>query len=1349
MHLVLVIEPGPARWTVSSPSHGGAARVIDNPLASDDLVTQLKVLRDQASRPIDPDDAHGKLAEQVLVANARALGESLTRLLFSDEQRAMLRDATGTPELGRAGLTVRVTVTHDPAEAPESAARRADSALALPWELVTPTPGEFAVRAARLDVVREAVVPGAVGLTPPERALSVAVLVAAPDGQTALRHEEESWRLLCALHGHDVDFADLGGRDDLLAMLGREVTPTVMHFSGHGLPGALVFEDPYGDAQVVDVAKLTDAMRAVHTRPDAIREMPRLFYLASCHGSDNAPAEPADAHAQPATHESKLFDEAALGRGPSTAAALHRCGFAEVVAYHGPVGDALSTRAEEAFYRALSKGETSLQAVADARRAMCDDVRVEGKARVRHPIAWAQLALYHRGEVHALALPSQKGERTAARFRRREAKVKVQGLPVLEVGFIGRRKHLHEVRRMVERKGRRLVVIQGLGGLGKTALASRLLETVLAHARADAFVFVCKKDERDPAGAMLLAAEEHGRLHALEGWEATCKELGEKHSDTVERFEATLRALRERRPKLVVYADNAELWQHGPSGDDPDALGEWLSEAEPWWAAVERLTDDGVVMLSTRYRWPGLDPESIVAIGAMTEADSLKLIETWDRLGDLPLSVQQELSKAVDGHPRTVEFLNELVKRRQADLGIKLDEYENLWSELVEPVLPAGRKKVSANLLLDDLWKGLSDEARAHASVLRVLRVAAPDDVIRAVGSADGNSTGALRRNGLLTRTAVQVGTGERRSEQDRWSMHPLVVEHVRAHGVGADEVAAHLVVGRAYATRAQRDGATWEDAEEAVHHLHAGKEPNEAWPLAMRLILALRDAALYKMADERLEVCDKAGTSGNARAVMLMLRAQTKALLGDRTMAVLDLLAEAEKHATEERTRGEILSERGSQLQHQGRFADAEAELQRALVILKATVGENHPDYAASLINLTVIVAEQGRAAEGGSLAERALAIMIQTHGEAHPSVAEVLNLQAQLLASLGRPEAADVARRALALLERTLGENHPTTQKVRPRLRAIIDGTTRKPASPGEQEVLTHLNEAHTAMRAQRFTEAVTSFRHALSAARAQSNDRATVAAQLGLAQTLALTGAHDDALTTAREAEAVAARTNDATAMQQARQLVALLARGPSSVRASTVDYNARLQAIDAQANAGSVADARKALTELATQAAADGALVAEAGARGMLAQLLMAEGDHDGAAREAVRALAIAEELGQDDAVTHFRALLAEIDASRGKASPAELVRRLSGIAQRLARKEYNEAFTEVVSVLDAARDAGNRPAEFSARLALSQIQAAVGMKELALAEARKALDIARELRDAEAIAHMQTWIDALT
>ena len=52
----------------------------------------------------------------------------------------------------------------------------------------------------------------------------------------------------------------------------------------------------------------------VRTRPDAIREMPRLFYLASCHGSGGAPAEPAAPHAQPATRESKLFDEAALAR---------------------------------------------------------------------------------------------------------------------------------------------------------------------------------------------------------------------------------------------------------------------------------------------------------------------------------------------------------------------------------------------------------------------------------------------------------------------------------------------------------------------------------------------------------------------------------------------------------------------------------------------------------------------------------------------------------------------------------------------------------------------------------------------------------------------------------------------------------------------------------------------------------------------------------------------------------------------------------------------------------------------------------------------------------------------------
>ena len=270
---------------------------------------------------------------------------------------------------------------------------------------------------------------------------------------------------------------DLGEVDDLVATASA-VRTTVIHFSGYGKPGKLVFEDRYGLPELVKVGDLVAKLKVHLPRPV---ELPRLFFVASCQGVSGDP------------------EDAALGGGPPTAATLHRSGFTQVLGYFGPISELLSSRAEEVFYGAVGQGKTTLQATAEARESLREEIAL-GDEKARFPFAWAQLALYHRGADRPLALAAKN--RLAplpARFQR-EA-VQVSGLPVLEHGFIGRRSLQHLVRRKVK-EGRRFLVIQGLGGLGKTALASHLVSKVLADEPADALILPCSNldpKRSDPA----------------------------------------------------------------------------------------------------------------------------------------------------------------------------------------------------------------------------------------------------------------------------------------------------------------------------------------------------------------------------------------------------------------------------------------------------------------------------------------------------------------------------------------------------------------------------------------------------------------------------------------------------------------------------------------------------------------------------------------------------------------------------------------------------------------------------------------------------------------------------------
>ncbi len=112
-------------------------------------------------------------------------------------------------------------------------------------------------------------------------------------------------------------------------------TPTGIHFSGHGMPGALQFESDEGLGDEVPVNKVLDDLRR---RLPSGQSLPPFFYLASCHGND--PTSP----------------EKENPGSSSAAVQLHRAGVTEVVGYFGPIVDELSTRAEETLYEAIAEG---------------------------------------------------------------------------------------------------------------------------------------------------------------------------------------------------------------------------------------------------------------------------------------------------------------------------------------------------------------------------------------------------------------------------------------------------------------------------------------------------------------------------------------------------------------------------------------------------------------------------------------------------------------------------------------------------------------------------------------------------------------------------------------------------------------------------------------------------------------------------------------------------------------------------------------------------------------------------------------------------------------------------------
>ena len=117
-----------------------------------------------------------------------------------------------------------------------------------------------------------------------------------------------------------------------------------------------------------------------------------------------------------------------------------------------------------------------------------------------------------------------------------------------------------------------------------------------------------------------------------------------------------------------------------------------------------------------------------------------------------------------------------------------------------------------------------------------------------------------------------------------------------------------------------------------------------------------------------------------------------------------------------------------------QGRYAEAEPLCKRCLSLIEQLLGENNLDFANSLNNLALLYKYQGKYAEAESLYKRSLSLIEQLLQENHPDVATSLNNLAELYKYQGRyAEAEPLYVRAIAIYQERLGENHPHTQTVR----------------------------------------------------------------------------------------------------------------------------------------------------------------------------------------------------------------------------------------------------------------------------------------------------------------------------
>jgi tetratricopeptide (TPR) repeat protein len=132
--------------------------------------------------------------------------------------------------------------------------------------------------------------------------------------------------------------------------------------------------------------------------------------------------------------------------------------------------------------------------------------------------------------------------------------------------------------------------------------------------------------------------------------------------------------------------------------------------------------------------------------------------------------------------------------------------------------------------------------------------------------------------------------------------------------------------------------------------------------------------------------------------------------------------------------------------LQATNRLVEAEPLMRRVIAIFETSLGANHPNVATALNNLAQLLQATNRLGEAEPLMRRALAIDEASFGSQHPSVATDLNNLAQLLQATNRlGEAEPLMRRALAIDEASFGPQHPEVATDLNNLAQLLKATNR----------------------------------------------------------------------------------------------------------------------------------------------------------------------------------------------------------------------------------------------------------------------------------------------------------------
>ncbi len=466
--------------------------------------------------------------------------------------------------------------------------------LDAPWELLARADGPLALDALQLFVVaRRAGDPGT-PLGPRHADLQLMFMAAAPQGQRELDFEAEEASILQATQRLPLRLVveETGSQEFLGERLNSDEGPfEALHLSCHGDMDAeagpiLLLESAEGGEDKAEPGALVAALGA---------NAPGLVFLSACRTAEFGRAVGAPVGG---ARDGEARRDAGEGaRPPQTAAPFARqlvTKIPNVVGWDGSVYDMDASAFATTFYRELANRSGIPRAAAVARRELLR-TNAENRERGRHwHLARVYLGPQGGGALCAAGKPRRRWD--AQKAERAFLDKDRQRVPVATPEeFVGRRRAIQSVLRAF-RDGQQGVLIHGMGALGKSSLAARVMNRMPQHAPVVIFE---RYDALTIFDALLAALDPKVQTAEKPAWREQVKTDPAALGLTLQSW---LEGPLDERPVLLIMDDLERILETPKQSDAATGVEEAYREAlGAVLAAFDRATTRSRLIVTSRY----------------------------------------------------------------------------------------------------------------------------------------------------------------------------------------------------------------------------------------------------------------------------------------------------------------------------------------------------------------------------------------------------------------------------------------------------------------------------------------------------------------------------------------------------------------------------------------------------------------------------------------------------------------------------------------------------------------------------------------------------------------------------